>query len=70
MQIIRNGEFGGWIVHKYRIPNIKSKFSVWYDRCGFVLDMERIDRLGRSFPATAKQREYAFRWRPVSMIEQ
>ncbi len=41
---------GGFVAHKYRIPGIKSKFSVWFDRDGFALEAERIDRAGRSFP--------------------
>ncbi len=41
---------GGFVAHKYRIPGIKSKFSVWFNRDGFAHDAERIDRLNRSMP--------------------
>ena len=67
MQIIRNGD--GYAVHKYRIDGCKSRFSVWYTRDLFVGDMERIDRLGRAYPATDAQREYAFRHRPAAFAQ-
>jgi hypothetical protein len=43
-------ETGGFVAHKYRIPWIKSKFSVWFNRDGFAIDACRIDARNRCFP--------------------
>lgn len=40
------------VFHKIRIDGYASKYSAWFDGSGFLIDCERIDRLGRSFPCT------------------
>ena len=47
---IRHFSTGGFVAHKYRVPGLRSKFSVWFNRDGFAVEAERIDARGRSFP--------------------
>lgn len=46
---------GGFVAHKYRVPESACKFSVWFNRDGFATDARRIDSIGRAYPVTAKQ---------------
>lgn len=46
---------GGFVAHKYRMPESVCKFSVWFNRDGFAIDAQRIDSMGRAYPVTAKQ---------------
>ena len=47
---------GGFVVHKVYISGSQCKFSAWYDENGKLVDAERIDARGVSYPATTKQR--------------
>lgn len=40
----------GYVAHKYRVPGLASKFSVWFNEDGIAIDAERIDRLNRAHP--------------------
>lgn len=42
----------GFVVHRYRVPGLKSHFSVWFSADGYAVDAERIDARGRTFPVT------------------
>lgn len=41
---------GGFVAHRYSVPGLASRFSVWFNRDGFPVDAERIDARGRSYP--------------------
>lgn len=41
---------GGFVAHKYRVPGLRSKFSVWFNRDGQAIEAERIDSRNRAFP--------------------
>lgn len=54
------------VFHKITLPNRKSRYSAWFAAdpiCGFdsaftlLVDCERIDARGRSFPCTDKEKE-------------
>lgn len=50
MQIsLFNGGHGGFVAHKYRVPGLASRFSVWFNRDGFAIDAQRIDARGRAY---------------------
>jgi len=59
---------GGHVVHRQTMPGSLCRFSVWYNDMNMVLDIERIDRLHRSYPATAAQRAYFERHLPVCIL--
>lgn len=40
----------GFVAHRYRVPGIKSHFSVYFTAEGHAFDAERIDSMGRSHP--------------------
>lgn len=40
------------VFHKIRLPGRVSKYSAWFDGSGFLVDCERIDARGRSFPCS------------------
>lgn len=46
------------VYHKITLPGRKSKYSAWFDQSGFLIDCERIDNLGRSFPCTKAEMEH------------
>jgi hypothetical protein len=48
---------GAYYAHKVRLPDSPMKFYVWYNVDGTLSDAEAIDRLNRSRPVTAKQRD-------------
>ncbi len=41
---------GGYVAHKINVEGLSSRFSAWFDEDGRLLDVERFDRLHRSFP--------------------
>lgn len=49
------GQFKGLVIHRYRLPGSSCKFSVWYNETGEVTGAERINRLNRAQPPSAKQ---------------
>lgn len=60
------------VVHKIRLEGRASKYSVWYradmgtkieSSLTYVVDAERIDRLGRSFPCTQKEKDELWHYR-------
>lgn len=59
---------GGHVVHRQNMPGSKCRFSVWYDNCGFVLDIERITTQNISYPATKKQQAYFEAWKPSCVM--
>jgi len=63
IQSFRNG---GYVVHRYRMEGSRCRFSIWYDSCLFVLDAERIDARGRSYPVTPRQMNYIQANRPAA----
>lgn len=40
----------GFVAHKYRVPGLASRFSVWFNIDGFAVSAERIDACGRAYP--------------------
>lgn len=57
-------------LHGVRMGNNKSKYSVWYradmghlNALTIIVDAERIDKLGRSFPCTEKEKEELMHYR-------
>ena len=59
------------VAHKIRLEGRKSKYSVWYrsdmgnvnSSLSFVVDAERIDCLGRSFPCSDKEKKELWHYR-------
>lgn len=51
------------VYHKIKFNGKRSKYSAWFngdplkDPLAYVIDCERIDVLGRSFPCTEAERE-------------
>ena len=43
------------VYHKITLPGRTSRYSAWFDGCGFLLDCERRDHLNRSYPCTAAE---------------
>lgn len=53
----------GFVVHGYPLPDHVStmRWSVWFDSCGYPIDAEGRDRMGRSRAPTPKQWAYISR---------
>ncbi len=40
------------VYHKITLPGRSSRYSAWFDFCGFLVDCERKDKRGRVYPCT------------------
>lgn len=61
---------GGFVAHKYTVPDSRCHFSVWYNRDGFAIDAERVDSMRRSYPVTKTQWEYIQRHKIAGLMSE
>jgi len=47
---------GGVVIHKIHLAGSACRFSAWLDASGVLLDAERVNRAGRSYPVGILQR--------------
>ena len=63
MQIKRFSN-GGYVAHKVYVDGMSSKFSAWFNAKGELLDVERFDRMQRSYPVNANSRA----WKAIARV--